>query len=537
MELWEQHYLLFGGGLAVSTLVAVVPILLLLVLLVLRRPAWVAAVAGLVAATVLAVGAYGMSGWRTLSAAAYGASFGLFPITWIVVWALVLYEVNAVSGKFEVIKASVSSLTTDTRMQALLIGFAFAAFLEGCAGFGTPVAVAAAMMVGLGFTPLYAASVCLLANTAPVAFGSIGVPVITLAAITGLPVMRLGAAVGRICAPVALLLPAYLVVATSGWGAAVEVWPALLTCGASFAVTQYVVSNWIGPQLTDVFSSLAAMGAMGVLLRWWTPRQVRGGVQAETGVVARRYGVGETVLAWVPYGLLVGCVLLWSYPAVQRMLQVPSVVFAWPGLHDTVMRMPPVVAVAERYPAMFVLNWLSSAGTACMVAALSSAVLSGLSARALGGVVMSVARRLVRPTVTVAAMLGMAFEMNYCGATGTLGLAFSTTGGWFPFFSPLMGWLGVFLTGSDTASNALFGSLQTVSAQRLGLDPVLIAAANSAGGVMGKMISLPTIAVAAAATEMSLPDQAKLFRFTLRHSLVLAVVTGVEVMLYALAGR
>jgi lactate permease len=547
---WPQPYYLSGRGLAVSALLAILPTLLLLYLLAVKRKAsWIAALAGLAATLALAIFAYGMSLRHTFSSAAYGACFGIFPISWIVFWALVLYEITVRTGKFEIIKDSIGSITSDKRMQALLIAFAFGAFIEGCAGFGTPVAVAAAMMVGLGFSSLYASSICLLANTAPVAFGSIGIPVITLAGITGLPLQRLSGVVGRLSAPVSFLLPAYLILVTSGVSATVEVWPAILTCGAVFAAIQFCVSNYIGPQLTDILSSIGAMAALVLLLRFWEPRHTDEH-RPETDAAMKtppdtlpptahdvrsgpHYSTREIWLAWMPYALLVLFVLAWGYQPILTILNKASVPFPWPGLHNQILRMPPVVPAPAKYAAIFNFNWMSASGTSCMCASLLAAAFSGMGLRALGSVIASVARRLVRPTVTVAAMLAMAFVMNYSGATGTLGLAFSATGAAFPFFSPIMGWLGVFLTGSDTSSNALFGNLQVVSAGRLGFDPVLIAAANSVGGVMGKMISLQTIAVAAAATGMSVADQSKLFRFTLRHSIFLAALVGAEVMLYA----
>ena len=553
---WPQPYNLFGKGVGVSAALAAIPTLVLLYLLgVKRKASWIAALAGLGTTLVLALFAYGMSLRHTVSSAAYGACFGLFPISWIVFWALVLYEITVKTGKFEVIKDSIGSITSDKRMQALLIAFAFGAFIEGCAGFGTPVAVAAAMMVGLGFSSLYASSICLLANTAPVAFGSIGIPVITLAGITGLPLERvngvagLSGVAGMLTTPIAFILPAYLILVTSGLPAMLEVWPAVLTCGTVFAAIHFYVSNYIGPQLTDILSSIGAMGALVLLLRFWEPRHTEEH-ERETDEAMKKpsdelplrqhdvrsgphYSKREIWLAWMPYGLLVVFVLAWGYPGFAAVLNRVSISFPWPGLHNEILRMPPVVKAPAEYAAMFNFNWLSASGTSCMCASLLAAAFSGMRPGALGKIILSVAHKLVRPTITVASMLAMAFVMNYSGATGTLGLAFSATGRAFPFFSPIMGWLGVFLTGSDTSANALFGNLQVVSAVRLGFDPVLIAAANSAGGVMGKMISLQTIAVAAAATGMSVSDQSKLFRFTFRHSILLAAVVGVEVMLCA----
>ena len=548
---WPQPYHVFGLGLYVSALLAIVPTLLLLFLLaVLRKPSWIAAVAGLAATLALARFAYNMSTIHTLSSAADGATFGVFPISWIVFWALVLYEITVQTGKFEIIKNSIGSLTSDNRMQALLIAFAFGAFIEGCAGFGTPVAVAAAMMVGLGFSAIYASSLCLLANTAPVAFGSIGLPVITLAGTTGLPLTHLSGIVGRLSAPISFFLPAYLILVTSGLSAVLELWPAVLICGGVFAVVQFCVSSFIGAQLTDILSSIAAMSALVVLLQLWQPRHTQTyDSTAEIPIMdskrsqsVRRlndqrtrsqYTKRELWMAWMPYGLLVLFVLAWGFQPILALLNKPSIVFPWPHLHNEILRMPPVVQAPTRYAAVFSFNWLSASGTSCMCASLLSALFLRVGAAELGAIILSVAKKLIQPTVTVAAMLAMAFVMNYSGATGTLGLAFSRTGHLFPFFSPIMGWLGVFLTGSDTSSNALFGTLQVVSAGRLGLDPFLIAAANSVGGVMGKMISLQTIAVAAAATGMTVAEQSKLFRFALRHSVFLAAMVGLQVLFYA----
>ncbi len=549
MAPWHQSYLVWGQDLAVSAFIASIPTLILLFLLAgKRKPAWQAALAGFGATLVLAVAGYGMSIRHTLSSAAYGAAFGLFPISWIVFWAIVLYRITLDTGKFEVIKESIGSITTDMRLQILLVAFAFGAFLEGGAGFGTPVAVAAAMMTGLGFSPFYASSICLLANTAPVAFGAIGIPVITLAGITNLPVDKLSADVGRICAPVSLLVPAYLIAVVAGRTGVWEVWPAVLVCGVTFAGVQFAVSNFIGAQLTDILSSLCAIIALIVLLRFWHPRHIISArklrefsrsdlrnAMSESALPARsetRRGASEVLTAWMPYALLVLFVLLWGYKPVQHILNLASVSFPWPWLHNEIQRTPPVIPQPAAYGAVYNLNWLSAAGTSCLFASLFSAILLGVKPGAFGRILVGVGRQLFLPTVTVASVLAMAFVMNYCGATGTLGLAFAATGALFPFFSSLLGWLGVFLTGSDTSANALFGSLQVVTASRLGFSPVLIAASNSAGGVMGKMISIQTIAVAAAATGLSVPEQSQLFRFTLKHSIFLASVIGLVVLFY-----
>jgi lactate permease len=437
----------------------------------------------------------------------------------VVFSAILLYRVTLESGKFEVLKDSIGHLTDDPRLQALLIAFAFGAFIEGAAGFGTPVAVAAAMLAGLGFSPFYAAGICLLANTAPVAFGSIAIPITTLAVTTGLPLERLSAGVGRICAPVSLFVPAYLVLVMSGWKGLRGVLGSAAACGIAFAGTQFFVSNFVGAQLTDILSSLAAILAMLMALRRKARRSQHSGV-----AVAH---------AWAPYALLVVFVLLWGYHPLQQWLNSFNISILWPGLHNTIQRVPPVVAAPSPYGAEYKFTWLSASGTACLFAAILAAVVAGLNARQFGRVLAHTAKQLALAELTLAAVLGLAFLMNYSGATGTLGLAFAATGVLFPFFSALLGWLGVFLTGSDTSANALFGTLQVVTATKLGMNPVLMAASNSAGGVMGKMISLTSIAVAAAATGMKREDEALLFRFTLRHSMFLASVIGLIVVFYA----
>lgn len=533
--MWQQHYTPLAGSLAASSVVAALPIFVLLLLLgILRKPAWIAGLCGLATAALVAVAVYGMPFGTMIASATYGAAFGLFPIGWIVFWAIVLYRLTIEAGKFEVIKDSIGSLTEDRRLQALLIAFAFGAFIEGAAGFGTPVAVAAAMLTGLGFSPFYAAAICLLANTAPVAFGSIGIPVVTLGAITGLDVNALSGAVGRICAPVSLFIPAYLIVVMGGWKGFRGIVPAAVLCGVSFATVQYTVSNYLGPYLTDILSSLAAMGVLIVLLRVWRPADqftLEGNTSEH--VVPKRHPAGEVVHAWSPYFLLVVMVLLWGQRSVKGLIDAVTVSFNWPGLHNLVERMQPLVAEPSPYPAVFNFNWLSAAGSACMIACILSVFVLRMSAAQAWKAFTITCKQLFLPLVTIAAVLGLAFLMNYAGATVTLGLAFGATGILFPYFSAMLGWLGVFLTGSDTSSNALFGNLQVVTANRLGLSPVLMAAANSSGGVMGKMISLQSLAVAAAATGMKTTEESKLFRFTLRHSILLGSIIGLITTIYA----
>jgi len=535
--MWPQNYFPLAGSLPLSTLAASVPILTMLVLLgVLRKPAWVAALSGLLAAILMAAFAYQMPVRNLIGAVGYGAAYGLFPIGWIVFSAILLYRVTLESGKFEVIKDSVGHFTDDRRLQVLLIAFAFGGFVEGGAGFGTPIAVAATMLAGLGFSPFYAAGLCLLANTAPVAFGSIGIPIVTLAATTGLPLDRLSAGVGRMCSPVALFLPAYMILIMGGWKALKGVLPAAVVCGGAFAVFQFLISNYVGPQLTAILASIAAMAGLVILLSFWKPKDAFALPEehvTHSTIAEAHYPVRELLVAWGPYILLVVFVLLWTWKPLQTQLNSFSVLIPWPWLHNEVQRVPPVVAAASPYGAVFNLNWLSAAGTSCLFAALFAAPVVGMSARQFLKALVNTCKQLMLAELTLAAVLALAFVMNYSGATGTLGLAFAATGAAFPFFSALLGWMGVFLTGSDTSANALFGSLQEVTAHRLGMNAVMMASANSAGGVMGKMISLTSVAVASAATRMKREEEVKLFRFTVRHSVFLAIVMGLIALFYA----
>jgi len=474
------------------------------------------ATAGLLTAILVAVFAYQMPADRIVGAVTYGAAFGLFPIGWIVFSAILLYNISVETGQFEIVKNSIGHLTNDRRIQALLIAFAFGAFIEGAAGFGTPVAVAAAMLTGLGFSPVYAAGICLLANPAPVAFGSIGIPLTTLAGVTGLPLARLSAGVGRICAPVSLFIPAYLVLVMGGWPALRGVLPAAAVCGIAFATVQFGVSNFIGPELTDILSSAVAMAAIITLLQFWKPKDTFSLPGDTPQKEEPRARAAHLWRAWSPYVLLVVFMLLWGVPPIQKQLNLVTQNIKWPAT-----------------TAVYRFNWLTASGTACLFAALASAIVLRVSPARLGRIFVNTVKQLIISESTIAIVLGLAYLMNFSGATKTLGLAFTATGAVFPFFSALLGWLGVFLTGSDTSANALFGDLQKVTATSLHMNPVLMASANSAGGVMGKMISLTSIAVAVCATGMAVQDESKLFRFTLRHSIFLASVIGVVALLYS----
>ena len=548
--MWQHNYEPVGGSLAASAVVAAVPIFVLFFMLGIRRkPAWMSALAALGSALLVALFVYGMPVQLVVISTLYGAAFGLFPIAWIVFTSIMLYRLAVETGKFEIIKDSVGGLTNDRRLQAMFIAFSFGAFIEGAAGFGAPVAVSGAMLAGLGFPPFYAAGICLLANTAPVAFGSIGIPVTTLANLTGLPVLALSGMVGRLCAMVSVFIPGYLVMVMAGRKRALEVLPAIVACGVSFAGMQYYISNYVGPELTDIGSSLTCIGVMVLVLKFWKPKNImRLEGDKDVVVAAKQHSGAEMLTAWLPYMLLVVFVLVWGEPDVKAAInrftdsllpafiaQSPTLLngILVPGLHNVITRIPPVTAQPTPYGAVFELNWLSASGTACFLASVATSIFLAVRPARFVGVYTATFKQLALPMMTIASMLGLAYLMNYSGMTSTLGLALATSGWAFPFFSAVLGWLGVFLTGSDTSANALFGNLQVVTATALHLNPVLTASVNSAAGVMGKMISIQSIAVVLAATGMPQSDESKLFRWTLRHSLLLTAVIGLIAMVYA----
>jgi lactate permease len=547
---WQHNYEPISGSLGLSAVVAAIPIIVLFIMLgALRKPAWQSAVAALVSALVVALAFYGMPVQLALISTIYGAAYGMFPIAWIVFASIMLYRIAVDTGKFEIIKDSVGGLTDDRRLQAMFIAFSFGAFIEGAAGFGAPVAVSGAMLAGLGFSPFYAAGICLLANTAPVAFGSIGIPVVTLANVTGLPLLPVSAMVGRLCAMISVIIPGYLVVVMTGWKKAIEVLPAIIACGLSFAGVQLYVSNYMGPELTDIMSSLTCIVVMVAVLKLWKPKNiVRLDGDQPVSVSMSRHTTGEIILAWSPYLLLVVFVLAWGEPSIKGVLDrwthglLPAATWKSatvlnginvPGLHNLITRVPPVTAAPSPYAAVFTLNWLTASGSACLLAIIATALVLRVTPSRVATAYVETFRQLKFALVTIASMLGLAYLMNYSGMTSTLGLELAGTGKAFPFFSAVVGWLGVFLTGSDTSANALFGNLQVVTANALGLNPILTASVNSAAGVMGKMISVQSIAVAVAATGMSRDDESRLFRFTIKHSVLLMLVMAMISLMYA----
>jgi lactate permease len=525
---WQQSYDPLHGPL--SPIVAALPLVILLGLLALRRvPAYVAALAGLAAALVVAIGVIGMPGAMAGRAALLGVAYGLLPIGWIVLNVIFLYRLTDERGVFVALQRAITGITSDRRLQLLLIAFCFGAFFEGAAGFGTPVAVTGAMLIGLGFPPLEASALSLIANTAPVAFGALGTPIIALQGVTGLDLGSLSAMVGRQLPIFSLIVPFWLIAAYSGVRGMLEVWPALLVAGVSFAVPQFLVSNYHGPWLVDIVASGCSMICLAVFLRWW-----RGGqaprVAPDDTIRADRSGTSIRV-AVLPWVILIVVVFAWGTPQVKGFLNhlsAPSL--PMPGLDKLVLRTVPVVAKPTPEPAVFLFNWLSATGTAILIVALISGVVLRYS---IGEMIRHYLKTIAvvwRSLLTIAAMLALGYTARYSGEDAILGLAFANTGVAYPFFAAMLGWLGVALTGSDTSSNVLFGSLQKITANSLGLNPVLMAAANSSGGVMGKMIDAQSICVASTATGWT-GHEWRILRFVFFHSLALASLVGVLVML------
>jgi len=533
---WTQTYTPFGG-LALSALVAALPVAVLLGLLAFFHVrAHVAALAGLAAALLVAVAGYGMPAPLALAAAANGAAYGLFPIGWIVLAAIFVYDVTVATGKFEVVKQTVAGLAADRRIQALLIAFSFGAFIEGAAGFGTPVAISAAMLIGLGFRPLPAAGLALIGNTAPVAFGALGTPIIALARVTGLPIEELSAMVGRQLPVFSVVIPFWLVWAMAGRRAMLEVWPACLTAGLTFAVAQFGVSNYHGPWLVDIVGAIASIGALLLLLRVWRPARVwrfagEAGIAGDAGPASpsRR----DAAAAWMPWAVLSVLVFVWGLPYTKTALNALSAPeYQVPYLHRAVFRAPPVVPEPHAEDALFALNWLSATGTALLLAGVLSGLALGVGPARLARIFGRTLWRVRTSLLTIAAMLALGFTTRFGGLDATMGLAFASTGWLFPFFSPLLGWLGVALTGSDTSSNVLFGNLQQITAEQVGIPPVLAAAANSSGGVMGKMIDAQSIVVAGVATGQQ-GGEGEILRYVFFHSVALAILVGVLVLAQA----
>lgn len=511
---WQQNYDPCGNAL-LSTLLAALPVVVLL-----GAIAWLeirihlAALLGLVVALGVALFGFHMPLDAALATAGYGAAFGLFPIGWIILNLIFLYHLTVQRGLFAVLRGNLAAIAPDPRVQVILIAFSFGAFFEGAAGFGTPVAVTAAILMQLGFRPLAAAGLSLIANTAPVAFGALGTPIIALAGVTGFSELELSKMVGRQLPFFSLLVPFWVVWAMCGWRGMLGVWPAALTAGLCFAIPQFLVSNYHGPWLVDIVASLASLGGLVVLMRFWKPKEIwklpptdPADAPAVTAAAEPTPTTARVRQAWVPWILLSALVFLWGVPAMKKSLDgVSSPSFAVPRLHQVVVRTHPVVPLptpaqpTKPEAAVFKLNWLSATGTGILAAAILAGLFMQFTFREMARLYWQTVVRVRHSLLTIAAMLALGYVTKYSGTDATLGLALAKTGGLYPFFGTLLGWLGVALTGSDTASNVLFGSLQKITAEQTGISPVLMAAANSSGGVMGKMVDAQSIVVASTAT-------------------------------------
>lgn len=516
-------------------MVAAAPVAVLLGLLAFLhvRAHW-AALCGLAAALGIAMFVYGMPAPLALSAAGYGGMFGLLPIGWIVLNAIFIYDITVRTGKFETVKHSIANLSGDRRVQAVLIAFSFGAFIEGAAGFGTPVAISAAMLIGLGFRPLQAAGLALIGNTAPVAYGALGTPIIALAQVTGLDIHQLSAMTGRQLPFFSVIVPFWIIWAMCGWRNMVQVWPACLTGGLTFALVQFLVSNYHGPWLVDIAGSIASMLAVILLMRFWQPKTVwrfdHDDAPDAPAESRPRHSRHEVAVAWMPWAILTAAVFLWGLPTVKdAMNALWQARFEVPNLHMAVFKAPPLALEPKAEAAIYTFNLLSATGTALLVAGLLSGVFLGLRPLVLLQTYVRTLLRVRISLLTIMAMLALAFTTRYGGLDSTMGLAFASTGVLFPFFSPLLGWLGVALTGSDTSSNVLFGNLQQVTAQQVGISPVLAAAANSSGGVMGKMIDAQSIVVASVATGQQ-GEEGTILRYVFWHSVALACLMGLLVL-------
>ena len=550
---WKQQYDPTGHWL-LSTLIASLPVVVLLGALAFgHTKAHYAALAGLATALLTAVLGFGMPARMAFATAVYGSLYGLFPIGWIVLNVIFLYQLTVEAGRFEVLKHSLTGITQDRRLQLLLIAFSFGAFFEGAAGFGTPVAVTAALLIGLGFRPLQASGLSLIANTAPVAYGALGTPIIALAGVTGFSEITLGAMAGRILPFFSLLVPFWLIWAFVGFAEMIEIWPAILVAGASFATSQYYISNHHGPWLVDVISAVVSMLVLIAFLRVWHPKRVwtfEGEEKKTDHRASHGYSRGEVARAWLPWLILSIIVFCWGTFTGKKIMNTPEKVFtstaSWStppskitnpqfpvhGLNKLIDRVPPVVTKNTKEPAVFGLNWLSATGSGIFIAAIISGFIMGFGIRDIFRIYLKTIVRVRFSLLTISAMMAIGFLTRYGGLDATMGLAFARTGHFYPFFGTLLGWLGVALTGSDTSSNVLFGSLQKISAQQVGVSPILMSAANSCGGVMGKMIDAQSIVVASTATEWY-GHEGDILRYVFFHSIALACLVGVLVFLMA----
>lgn len=592
---WQQIYDPLGN-IWLSSLVALIPIIFFfLALTVLRLTGIVAGTVTVILAILVALFAYQMPLNMALASGVYGFFYGLWPIAWIIIGAVFLYKISVKTGQFEIIRSSILSLTADQRMQMLLVGFAFGTFLEGAAGFGAPVAITAALLVGLGFKPLYAAGLCLIANTAPVAFGAMGIPIIVAGQVSNLDPMEISQMVGRQLPFVVPIVLVWLMALMDGWRGVKEMWPAIVVGSVSFSVAQFLTSNYIGPELPDITAAIATLASLTILCKFWQPKHIfrfdeekatattlKGSNSANTsqplnhaaateqkaasahknaaadliaspvdaastpadsvslpaGGSAQTYTAAQIIKAWMPFAILTLVVTIWSVAPFKRLFAKGGALEHWvftvevPGLHQLVQKMPPVVSEALNYAAVYKFDWFSATGTAILIAAIITIFYLKMRPAEAVKTFAETLNELKVPIASIGMVLAFAFVANYSGLSATLALALAHTGDAFTFFSPFLGWLGVFLTGSDTSANALFGALQATTAHQIGVSDVLLVAANTSGGVTGKMISPQSIAIACAAVGL-VGRESDLFRFTVKHSLIFATIIGIMVTVQA----
>lgn len=539
MNTWTQVYDPFGN-IWISAAVALIPIIFFfLALAVFRMKGYVAGFITVVLTVLVALFAYKMPFTMAMAATGYGFLYGLWPIAWIIIISVFLYKISVKTGQFDVIRASVLSITNDHRLLVILIGFSFGAFLEGAAGFGAPVAITAALLAGLGLNPLYAAGLCLIANTAPVAFGAMGIPITVAGQVTGIDPHKIGQMAGHQLPFLSLFVPFFIVFLMDGFKGIRQTWPALFVAGSSFAITQFITATFLGPELPDITSALVSLISLALFLKVWQPKETYQSGQANSEVAATttaasmpKLTFGKVVKAWSPFIVLTVMVVIWSQSFFKALFTpggaLASLVFKFeiPGLHNLVMKAEPIVNKPTPYEAILKFDVLSATGTAILIACIISMFILKMNVKDAVVTFKETLSELKMPILSIGFVLGFAFIANYSGLSSTLALALAGTGGLFPFFSPFLGWIGVFLTGSDTSANALFSNLQAITAQQVGVSEVLLVAANTTGGVTGKMISPQSIAIACAAVGLA-GKESDLFRFTVKHSLFFVIIVGI----------
>ncbi len=545
LQNWQQIYDPMGN-IWLSSIVALIPIVFFfLALAVFRMKGSVAGTITVVLALLVSLFAYGMPTQMAFASLGYGFLYGLWPIAWIIIGALFLYKISVKTGQFDVIRSSILSITEDQRLQMLLVGFAFGTFLEGAAGFGAPVAITAALLVGLGFKPLYAAGLCLIVNTAPVAFGAMGIPIIVAGQVSGVDTMEISQMVGRqlpFMVPIVLI---WIMAIMDGWRGVKETWPAIFVASFSFSMAQYLTSNFVGPELPDITAAIASLVTLTILLKYWKPKHIfrfqDEDVKVNETIVAevrKKYTLGQIAKAWSPFAVLTAMVTIWSIKPFKDLFAkdgpLSDLVFSIkvPYLHQMIEKMPPVVPEITDYDAIYKFDWLSATGTAIMIAAIITIIYLKMKPKEAVNAFTETVGELKTPIYSIGMVLSFAFIANYSGMSATLALALAHTGHAFTFFSPFLGWIGVFLTGSDTSANALFAALQATTAQQIGVPEVLLVAANTSGGVTGKMISPQSIAIACAAVGL-VGKESDLFRFTVKHSITFTVMIGIIITLQA----